>query len=164
MLQGVKLKQAKAGETRPREQLPITPAILRLVKGVWEAEGVKRNNIMLWAVCCTGLSGLLWLDEATVTSRSRYHPEAPLEIGRRAPWYRVSPGAGAGLHKGIKVRPLQARCLHIPGENRVRSGPGQGRSCIHGSVGEGEGTGLHLCLGDSLIKGETGTVLEGSTL
>ena len=44
MLQGVKLKQAKAGETRPREQLPITPAILRLVKGVWEAEGVKRNS------------------------------------------------------------------------------------------------------------------------
>ena len=34
MLQaGVKLKQAKTGGTRPRERLPITPAILRLLKG-----------------------------------------------------------------------------------------------------------------------------------
>ena len=124
-LQGVKLKQAKTGGTRPRERLPITPAILRLLKGVWEAEGVKRDNIMLWAVCCTCFFGFLRSGEA---SRSR----SPLERGRRVPWYRVSPGAGAGLHKGIKDRPLQARCLRIPGE---RSVSGQCRSCIHGSAG-----------------------------
>ena len=38
-LQGVKLKQAKTWGTLPRERLPITPAILRLVKGAWETEG-----------------------------------------------------------------------------------------------------------------------------
>ncbi len=55
---GIKLKQAKSGISRPRQRLPITPAILRRLRGKWEADREK-DNIMLWAACCMCFFGFL---------------------------------------------------------------------------------------------------------
>ncbi len=51
-LRGIKLKQSKSLEFRPKERLPVTPKILRLLRTFWEKDQQNRNHIMLWAACC----------------------------------------------------------------------------------------------------------------
>ena len=57
-LRGVKLRRAKSKESRPRTRMPVTPTVLRNLKGVWE-ERQKFDNIMLWAACCMCSFGFL---------------------------------------------------------------------------------------------------------
>ena len=109
MLQGVKLKQAKAGETRPREQLPITPAIMRLVKGVGEAEGGETEQHH-------AVGGVL--------HRPRWFPtvrRGDVRLGTGSP-----PALGQVGIKASKSVPFRRGVFVYRGiENRVRSGPGQ---------------------------------------
>jgi hypothetical protein len=88
-LKGVKLMQARTGGMRPRERLPITPQILRQLKGVWGAEGEKRDHIMLWAACCMCFFGFLRSGEVTVATPGGYDPEAHLSEGD----VRLGPGS-----------------------------------------------------------------------
>ena len=81
LLKGVKLRQAKKAESRPQNRLPITPAILRLLRSFWEADKCNRDNVMLWAACCTCFFGFLRSGEITVPSLKLYDPGYHLSGG-----------------------------------------------------------------------------------
>ena len=44
---GVKLCRVKSKESCPRTRLPITPTVLHKLRGIWEMDGQKFDNIML---------------------------------------------------------------------------------------------------------------------
>ncbi len=80
-LKGIKLKQAKSAASRPRQRLPITPAILRKLRKVWEQEKESWDNIMLWAACSMCFFGFLRSGEITVPSLAQYDAGAHLSEG-----------------------------------------------------------------------------------
>ena len=67
-LKGIQLRQAKNSATRPQHRLPVTPAILRLLRQFWEA-------------CCMCFFGFLCSGEATVPSLREHNPEGNLSEG-----------------------------------------------------------------------------------
>ena len=51
-LKGVKHQEARSLVTRPQSRLPITPGILRHLRGIWGRSPHDYDAIMLWAACC----------------------------------------------------------------------------------------------------------------
>ena len=80
VLLGIKRVQANLGLASPRRRLPITAAIMRVLKRSWEAQGVSFDRQMLWAACCTCFHGFLRSGEATVPSLEAYDPEVHLSM------------------------------------------------------------------------------------
>ena len=80
-LRGVKVRQARQGDTRSKKRLPITPEILRKLRKFWEKDRTNHDHIMLWAACCTCFFGFLRSGEVTVPSLKEYDPEGHLSEG-----------------------------------------------------------------------------------
>ena len=80
VLQGVQRAQACSGSNKPRPRLPITAAVMRLLKHAWEAQGPSFNCTMLWAISCTCFFGFLRSGEATVPSQGAFDPSVHLSI------------------------------------------------------------------------------------
>ena len=77
IMKGIKRHQAKAG-VKIRTRLPITPSLLRQLKGVWSQSGGARE---IWAACCLCFSAFLRAGEMTVPGDSEYDPQAHLSLG-----------------------------------------------------------------------------------
>ena len=53
----VKGLKRKASNTNAQPRLPMTPEILRAMKGVWQINADRSKTSMLWAATCTCFSG-----------------------------------------------------------------------------------------------------------
>ena len=95
-LRGVKRVQAQKGGTR-RSRLPITPSLLRLMKGVW-APSAGRDEKMIWAACCLAFFGFLRIREMTVPDGSGFVGRANSDLCRVAAVlsYLTCRGTGPG--------------------------------------------------------------------
>ena len=71
----------KRAAAKQRPQLPITPAILRELKRVWEAMEDNFNGCMLWAMACMFFFGFLRTGEVVVPSQSLHDAEMHLSLG-----------------------------------------------------------------------------------
>ena len=63
VLRGIKRHQRRPA---PDRRLPITPAILRLLRNAWAALADSSVAKMLWAACCCGFFGFLRSGEFVV--------------------------------------------------------------------------------------------------
>ena len=73
------LKRSTAGPKRTR--LPITPEILRQLKGVWLEWPNQRDASMLWAAVKMCFCGFFRSGEVVVPSQSCYDPAVHLSFG-----------------------------------------------------------------------------------
>ena len=79
VLKGIKVQMARAGK-QPRSRLPITPAILRNLRGVWLCDCPDFNKTMLWAVATTTFFSFCRSGEVTVECESSYDPHIHLSF------------------------------------------------------------------------------------
>ena len=80
VMRGVKRHQAKLGVAQ-RPRLPITPSLLRRLKGVWLASGGERDTKLIWAACCLCFFGFLRAGELTVPDGRSFDPKSHLGVG-----------------------------------------------------------------------------------
>ena len=77
----VKSVKRKATGTITRDRLPMTPGILRAMKGVWQSDPDRSKTTMLWAAVCTCFFGFLRSGEVVVPSDRGYDPLTHLSFG-----------------------------------------------------------------------------------
>lgn len=72
-LKGIKVRQGKKGRKVTRKR-PITPSLLRRIKGLWERGVLDLDQIMLWAAMLLCFFGFLRSGEITVPSPREFDP------------------------------------------------------------------------------------------
>ena len=77
VLRGIKIVRAKRGEMS-RTRLPITPAILRLLRKAWLSANPSYDSVMLWAVCSLCFFGFFRSGELTSSSEVHSDPDEHL--------------------------------------------------------------------------------------
>ena len=70
-MKGIKRHQAKAGAAS-HTRLPITPSLLRKLKGVWSSSGSERDTKLIWAACSLCFFGFMRAGELTVPSDAEF--------------------------------------------------------------------------------------------
>ena len=91
VLRGVKRTQAEDGGSS-RKRLPITPSLLRSIKGIWDPNCADPDLIMLWAACCVAFFGFMRAGELTVPSDKGYDAAVQLSLSDISVDNPTSPG------------------------------------------------------------------------
>ena len=52
VVKGIKVNQGRQGCNTPNQKLPVTPTILRQLKGLGQQREQEPDYIMMWAACC----------------------------------------------------------------------------------------------------------------
>ena len=104
VVKGIKSHQARQGPgASSRTRLPITPTILKKIRGVLSQNPLDFNNIMIWAACCLCYFGFLRSGEVCVPSLSGYDAGAHLSHGDIAVGSQNNPALLAVTIKASKT-------------------------------------------------------------
>ena len=106
ILKGVKWEEAASGSQK-RSRLPISPNILRTIKGIWNRSEPTKDEVMLWAACCLGFFGFLRAGEFTVPDDKSYDPTCHLSFGDVAVDSQIKPQVVRITVKQSKTDPFR---------------------------------------------------------
>ena len=106
VLRGVKRAEGMAGVTK-RERRPITPDLLRKIKGVWDPQAHKADVVMLWAACCLAYFGFMRIGEQTVPTDNGYNASCHLSWGNVMVDDPLHPSRLEVRIKALKIDPFR---------------------------------------------------------
>lgn len=89
-IRGIKISQFKKGRA-PKQKLPITPKILRQVKGVWKDINKGYDETMWWAASVVCFFGFMRAGELLVSTKDGFDPANHLTLGEIATDDKQSP-------------------------------------------------------------------------
>ena len=101
VLRGVKRTQAADGGSS-RKRLPITPTLLRAIKGAWDKSCADPDTVMLWAAGCLAFFGFMRTGELTVPSDQGYDSTVHLSLSDISVDNPADPGI-LGVRQGISL-------------------------------------------------------------
>ena len=81
LLTGIRRVQAESGSSQARRRLPVTPAILRRVKGLWNERPTRGEYVMPWAALTLCFFGFFRSGEITVPRNESFDPKVHLSWG-----------------------------------------------------------------------------------
>ena len=87
--------------------MPITPAVMRMMKKVWAPTASIRYTKMLWAACCLAFFGFLRVGELTSPDDARYDPSVHLSFADIAVDVPVRPSFVRVAIKQSKTDPFR---------------------------------------------------------
>ena len=106
VLRGVKRTQAADGGSS-RKRLPITPTLLRAIKGAWDKSCADPDTVMLWAACCLAFFGFMRTGELTVPSDQGYDSTVHLSLSDISVDNPADPGILGVRLKASKTDPFR---------------------------------------------------------
>ena len=106
VMKGIKQHQAKSG-VASRTRLPITPSLLRKLKGVWSASGSERDTKLIWAACCLCFFGFMRAGELTVPSDAEFDEQVHLCVADVALDDKRNPSMARVTVKQSKTDPFR---------------------------------------------------------
>ena len=115
VLKGAKRSQSVAN---PKPRLPISPDILRKLRGVWLSQTAHKDGLMRWAACLFGFFGFLRAGEFTVPSEQGYDPTCHLSKADISIDSYVDPTFMSVLIKKSKTDPFRQGVKLFIGHNR----------------------------------------------
>lgn len=119
------------GRQRKDSRLPITPAILRDLRRIWQARP-PADGAMLWAAVTTAFFGFFRTGEITVPAEGSFDPDTHLSWDDVALDNQENPQRVGILLKKIKDRPKRQRHYHILRQNRRGRLPSGSPAGLHG--------------------------------
>ena len=128
-MKGIKRRQAQLG-VKARTRLPITPSLLRRLKGVWSRAGSEMDTKLIWAASCIGFFGFLRAGEMTVPSESDYNPTVHLNHSDIALDHKSHPSLVRITIKQSKTDPFRKGVSIFVGRTGTDICPVQGRRHI----------------------------------
>ena len=103
VLKGLKRKSTDTVSTR----LPITPVEMRILKQVWEKQGLSHDRAMLWAAACLCFFGFLRSGEAVAPLESSYDANTHLLVSNIRIDSRSDPRRMEVVIKSSKTDPFR---------------------------------------------------------
>ena len=81
LLTGIRRVQTESGSNQSRRRLPVTPAILRRIKGLWNERSTRGEYVMPWAALTLCFFGFFRSGELTVPHNESFDPKVHLSWG-----------------------------------------------------------------------------------
>ena len=106
VMRGIKSAQGKQGLT-PRQKLPITPVILRQLRGLWCGPSQGFREALLWAASVTCFFGFMRAGEITLKSKESFDPTYHLSLEDLAADSLSDPSFIQLTLKGSKTDPFR---------------------------------------------------------
>ena len=151
IMRGIKMTRGKQGRT-PTRKLPITPKILRQIRGTWVRIDSDYNMTMLWAAAVTCFFGFMRAGELMVSQKGEFDASQHLTLEDVATDCKINPSFIQLSLKASKTDPFRKGVEIVMGRTQDELCPVRAMFSYLQMRGEGEGALFRRQDGSPLTK------------